>query len=145
MKYAFLILFSLSLLFVKGQAVSQGNGEISGRVIDSATRQPVTYASIGLQVQETNTVVDGTITDDKGLFKISGVKEGNYKLLITFIDYKTLEKDNIAVSKTKLAINIGDVLLASSNKTLKEVTITSEKSLIENKIDKLVYNVDQDV
>jgi ferric enterobactin receptor len=140
------VLFLLFTLFAKAQhPENTATGVITGRVIDSVSKQPVEYASISLLTQENDKVVNGTTTDDKGNFKLINVADGNYKMLIYFIGYRTGVQNTIVVNKTNPTVVLGDVRLSNKQSTLKEVAVTAEKSIIENKIDKLVYNADQDV
>ena len=84
-------------------------------------------------------------TDDKGVFKLTGVADGTYKVLVFFIGYKTAEQDNIVVSKTKQNVDIGAIKLSSTAGKIKEVTVEADQRIIENKIDKTVYHVDKDI
>jgi ferric enterobactin receptor len=125
--------------------ITKGVGRISGRVIDSVTKEPVEYATISLIAEDNDKVVDGAVTDSKGFFKMGEIKEGAYKMLVYFIGYKTAVYPSIIVNKEKSELVLGDLLLASQQLVLKEVIVSTEKSLIENKIDKLVFNAENDV
>ena len=86
------ILFFALGLYAQQQpsAISNGStGKISGKVLDAATGQPISYASISLAQSSDNKEVNGTTTDDKGTFQITGIADGNYKLLIYFVSYQT--------------------------------------------------------
>jgi len=137
------------LLFVlteRAQSQSvKGPGVISGRIIDSLSGQPVEYATISLNNLADNKVVNGTTSDDKGFFKLNDIAEGNYKMLIYFMGYKTSEKNNLVISKTSPVISAGTIYLVSTQTKLKEAVVVAEKELIENRIDKTVYNVEKDV
>jgi outer membrane receptor protein involved in Fe transport len=120
-------------------------GKISGRVVDSATGQPIQFATLSLNIMPTNSVVNGASADEKGSFTITNVANGTYKLLIAFIGYKTTAVDNITISKDKPTVALGNIKVPGEQKILNKVTIVGQKALIENQIDKMVYNVDQDV
>jgi ferric enterobactin receptor len=144
---AILLLF-ICFFSVKAQQRDKENnapGKIIGKIIDSLTKEPLEYATISLVKQENDKVIDGAATDSKGVFKISNVPEGAYKMLVYFIGYKTLTKADIVISKTDAQISVGEIKLTNQQVSLKEVTVSAEKNLIENKIDKLVYNADKDV
>jgi ferric enterobactin receptor len=136
----------LALLCMNTLAKAQGGstGRISGRIIDSLSGEAVEYGSVGLLIQETNKVVNGTTSDDKGIFTLGGIPYGIYKINIDFIGYQPFAKNNIVVNAATPNIVLGDLRL-KSRATLKTVTITTEHSLIENKIDKMVYNADKDL
>jgi outer membrane receptor protein involved in Fe transport len=127
------------------QNANQALGRINGRIIDSLSSQPVEYATISLYNQTDNKLVNGATADDKGIFKITGLAEGTYNLMVDFIGYKKSVKNNILVSKLNNNIVIGDIRLADKQTTLREVNITADKSFIENKIDKTVYNAERDI
>ncbi len=120
-------------------------GKISGRCIDSISGSPVEYAVISIASGETGKVITGTITDNNGLFSINAIKYGTYKVIVNAIDYKNCIKNNIVVNNQNSVINFGDILLVNNPTLLNEVTITSQKQLIENKIDKMVYNTERDI
>src|SRR5439155_25946448 len=55
------------------------------------------------------------------------------------------EKNNVVVSNGNANVVLGEIKLPANRTTLKEVNVTTERSIVENKIDKTVYNVDKDV
>lgn len=125
------------------QAPVQGNSKISGIVLDSAAAKGVEFASIALFNVADNKAIDGTTADETGKFAISKVAPGSYKLMISFIGYKD-KAVNVKVEKGK-DVELGSIQLASSVQNLQEVTITGEKSLIEEKVDRMVFNAEKDI
>ncbi|MGZ3883710.1 MAG: TonB-dependent receptor domain-containing protein [Bacteroidia bacterium] len=134
-----------SMRLIAQQPLPKGSGRISGKVVDSLNAQAVEYATISLVTQDDKKVVNGGTTDDKGVFKLDGIPDGNYRLLVYFIGYQTATLNNITISKNASTVSLGNIRLVNRQTMLKEVTVEAEKSLIENKIDKLVYNADKDV
>ncbi|WAC12371.1 outer membrane beta-barrel family protein [Dyadobacter pollutisoli] len=126
------------------EATPKGNSKISGIVLDSAANKGVEFASIALFSVADNKAIDGTTADEAGKFSITKVAPGSYKLLISFIGFKDRTISNIKIEKGK-DIELGNIQLASSVQDLKEVTITGEKSLIEEKVDRLVFNAEKDI
>lgn len=125
------------------QTPTQGNSKISGIVLDSAAAKGVEFASIALFNVADNKAIDGTTADESGKFTISKVAPGSYKLMISFIGYKD-KAVNVKVEKGK-DVELGSIQLASSVQNLQEVTITGEKSLIEEKVDRMVFNAEKDI
>ncbi len=149
-----LLFVIITLLYLNSNTFSQSKlqtnetiekGKILGRMIDSISGQPIEYATIGLFTQIGNKVVNGTTTNEKGFFKLINISEGTYKMVVDFIGYKRFEKYNIIITKKNSNIVLGDIKLSSKQTQLNEVVITADKSLIEYKIDKMVYNADKDV
>ncbi|MGV3589857.1 MAG: TonB-dependent receptor domain-containing protein [Adhaeribacter sp.] len=126
------------------QAIPKGNGKISGVVSDEAAKTPVEFATVALIDKLTNKTVDGAITDDKGKFTISRVANGQYSLTITFLGYEAKSINNIAV-EGKDEVNIGPIALKANTKTLNEVAVLGEKPLVEDKVDRMVYNAEKDI
>jgi len=120
------------------------NTKISGKVLDAATQKPVEYATITLTDQRSK-AINGAITDSRGSFELVNVPLGLYKLTIDFIGYRIYKVDSVLVTDSKKNISLNTVLLLASKETLASVTVTSKAPIIENKIDKIVYNAANDV
>jgi ferric enterobactin receptor len=127
------------------QLSAQTKGSISTRIVDSLTKKPIEYATISIINQSTDKVVDGGTTDDKGVFKVEKLAEGTYKMLVYFVGYPTYTKTDIIISKANTDVVLGSINLANKQAQLKEVTVTADKSVIENHIDKIVYNAEKDL
>jgi outer membrane receptor protein involved in Fe transport len=119
-------------------------GKISATILDSLTHKPVDYASTALVRVKDNKSINGAVTDEKGKISIQNIFPDQYKLTIGFIGFKT---KSILVKTTpeKPDLNVGVIYLTPTASNLNEVTITGQKALVETKIDKLVYNAEQDV
>ena len=120
-------------------------GKITGRVLDTLSKEPVGFATIVLLQPGDQKEVNGNITEDDGKFKLTEVKIGTYDLQLSFIGYKTRMYRGIKLSPKKPDINLGDMYLVADNVLLDAVEVVEEASVIENRIDKIVYNADQDV
>lgn len=124
--------------------VPKGNAKITGILLDEKTKQPVEFAAVALVDILTGKTINGTTTNDKGMFSIPKVAEGKYKLMISFVGYQTKTVDNVEVPAKGEKI-VGTVYVAQDSKLLDEVVVTGEQELVENKIDKMVYNADKDL
>jgi ferric enterobactin receptor len=122
----------------------RGNSKITGFVVDSAVTKAVEYATVALIDKTTKKPIDGTVADEKGKFSMNRVAEGEYRLLITFIGYNEKIIDNVKVTKGK-DLDLGVIKLSENTVLLDAVNITGEKSLIEEKVDRLVYNAEKDL
>jgi outer membrane receptor for ferrienterochelin and colicin len=141
----------LLLLDVKAQIPGMGaaskitvTGKISATILDSITHKPVDYASTALLRVKDNKALSGGVTDEKGKVSLQNISPDQYKLTIGFIGYKT---KTVAVKTTpeRPDLNAGIIYLSPTSSNLNEVNITGQKALVETKIDKLVYNAEQDV
>ncbi len=120
-------------------------GRISGTVVDSLTQKPVDYATVSLGRTGSTKNTNGGITDEKGAFKIDNVAPGSYTVTIAFVGYKTKKVVEVKTSNEKLDINLGKILLAPTQESLQEVVVEGKAAVIENKVDRLVYNAEADV
>nr|WP_290936899.1 TonB-dependent receptor [Haliscomenobacter sp.] len=122
----------------------KGNVKISGTLIDSSSLKGVEYASIALYKLPGDKAVDGTVSDEKGKFNFNKIEAGEYKVLISFIGYQTKTIDKLNFSKGQ-EFDLGAIKLSPEVKNLDEVTITGSTALIEEKVDRLVYNAEKDI
>lgn len=137
----FLLLLASSLEAQQNQTFSKG--KIEGIIVDSLVQSPVEYATIALYKKENNRIVNGTTSDSKGKFKIDNIPSGTYKVVIDFIGYrKKIISPVIVDGKTT---SLGSIPLSVSVTMLNDVTIVGDKPIIENKIDKLIYNAENDI
>ena len=127
-----------------GDQSPKGNSKISGTVVDSASAKAVEFASIALYNKKTGQAVDGTVADEKGKFSLTKVLDGEYRLLFSFIGYGNKTVDNITLAKGQ-DLDLGVIKLAANVKQLEEVTVTGQAALIEEKVDRLVYNAEKDI
>lgn len=119
-------------------------GRISAVILDSATKAPVDYATVSLIRVKNNKSVNGGVTDAKGKISLQNVAPDDYKLVIGFMGYKG-KTVLLTTTPEKPDLNAGNIFLAGTQNTLKEVSIEGKPPMVENKIDKLVYNAEQDV
>jgi len=140
-----LISSALLLIFVwinvSGQ--SKSNTKITGKIFDAVTGKPVEYASVGVADQLTNKVVNGAVTDSSGYFEISRLASGTFTVSIDFIGYEKKSVLNAVVAGE--VVNLNSIALTPSVKTLAEVTVTGQAAIVENQIDKIVYNAANDI
>jgi len=120
-------------------------GRISGTLIDSISKKPMDYASVGLYHSGGKSPITGFITDERGNFKLDNIHPGSYKLVITFIGYPNKTIDPVITTNAKPDNNLGDIIVSPGAKVLKEVAVTGQAALIENHIDKIVYNAEKDI
>ena len=119
-----------------------GKTIISGVLADSITNNPVPFATIAL-MQE-GKMISGTTTDTKGEFIISGAPYGKFALTISSVGYRKREIA-IELDEDRQMIKLGSISFVSENKTLNEVTVMGQKSIVEDKGDKLIYNAEKDI
>jgi ferric enterobactin receptor len=126
------------------QVVVRGTGRIMGFILDSTTNKPVEYATVAL-FDEKNQPIDGASTDQKGAFTLKDIPDGDFRLEVSFLGYTTFNKKHVIVGKGKRDLKLGNLPLGIDARTLGEVTVRGQAELIENKVDRLVYNAEKDI
>ena len=117
--------------------------QITGRVIDSLSKEAVYYATISLNPVADTEKVNGTITDEKGSFTLKDIDLGSYNITVDFMGFEPKTFSNFTLKPGEN--NLGIILLQSNETYLSEVVIQADRPIIENKIDRLVYNAERDV
>ncbi|NRB58946.1 MAG: TonB-dependent receptor [Winogradskyella sp.] len=131
----------LFALFITSISFGQKDITVKGKVIDEELNFPLEYATITIKRPSDNAVVTGSITDSKGDFSVE-IPAGTYNIYVEYISYKTKEYLNKTISKS---INLGTVSLSPDVSSLDEVTIVAERTTVEIKLDKKIYNVGKDL
>ena len=118
-------------------------GRITATILDSVTKQPIDYATVSLINVKDNKSINGGVSDPKGKISIANVAPDTYKLMIGFMGYKT-KSVTVITTPSKPDNNLGNIYISSTENTLADVQIQGTKAVIENKIDRMVYNAEAD-
>lgn len=116
--------------------------DITGRVVDKSSGQPVEFATILIVDAATGDGLGGTTTDQNGTFSLRSPSTSIH-LDISFIGFETRRLENIPFANGEA--NLGILELSNPGQTLEEITVRAEKSQTEFKLDKRVFNVGKDL
>lgn len=114
---------------------------ISGLILEKGTNVPLEYATVVLQDVNKPEIVTGGVTDIDGKFSFE-INSGTYNVRYEFISFKTISVKNKSL---KTDTNLGTIFLEEDVAQLKDVVVIAEKSTVEIKLDKRVYNVGKDM
>ena len=132
----FFVLTSTSLLYSQNSEVI-----VTGTVTDSETNIPLEYATISVFNVNSEDAINGVITDSNGEFSIE-LSKGNYDFKVEFISFKIKYYRNITVNNP---LSLGTIELSIDENILDEIEVIGEKTEIEIKLDKTVYNIGKDL
>ncbi len=135
-----IILLSLLGLCFKMYAQEVKKYSFSGKIIDAETKKPLTNCTVNL-LDVKMSVSKSAQTDEEGVFSFDKLSSPNIVIAIEYIGYGVVRR-NITIKSAKGADTIE---VAKKVRALNEVVVTSKQKLIENKVDRLIYNVEQDV
>ncbi len=128
----------LLLLFIASSAFSQSQ-TLKGTLKDTSENRTLINTVISVLTKKDSVLVKFARADKDGNFKIQGLKEGSYILMITH-PYMGDYFDNVEV-KADAPLELGNVYLTPKSKLLSEVIVKSG-SPIKIKGDTLVYTAD---
>ncbi len=139
--FIFLILVSIFVSIPNAKSAETFEKiSITGKVIDNETKLPLEYATIVIKSLNGD-IVTGGITDVNGTFEIQ-VSKGTYNISIEFISFKTITFKNKEITGNT---DLGIISLDIDAESLEEIEIIAEKSTVEIRLDKKIYNVGKDM
>jgi hypothetical protein len=132
-------LFTVSILFSQKQN-NPNSINISGKVVDTRTNQPLEYATIIIKNTETEKV-SGGITDLNGKFSIE-MPKATYEISVAFISFESAKFPEEKITSNKY---LGIIKLAEATNGLNEIVIVAEKTTIDIRLDKKIFNIGKDL
>ena len=115
--------------------------KISGNITDSETAEPLEYATISLVNERFPNRIQGGITDENGNFDIE-IFPGKYNITLEYIGFQKVTLENRIIRETTL---LGDFKLNINSESLNEVELIGERTEVEIRLDKRIYNVGKDI
>lgn len=141
-----IILLALILSFssiAKTNPEPEKLGKITGTVIDKNLQEPIPYVTVAIKTLS-GEIITGGVTDDDGKFSISEIPEGKSRVSIQYIGYKTYETE-IEITRKDRNVDLGSILLEEDMAALEEVTVTAERTTIQQKLDRKVITIGKDL
>ncbi|MBO7281162.1 MAG: carboxypeptidase-like regulatory domain-containing protein, partial [Bacteroidaceae bacterium] len=110
------------LLMIVSVTLTAQNYAISGKVVDAENnKETLPYAQ--LRVFEKDTVQVATaVSDEDGNFVVKLGRDGDYRLSVSFLGYKTLDK-KFKLTKKSPKLRMGKLQLSPDSKMLKEALV----------------------
>ena len=115
--------------------------KLSGTVIDKDTGQPLEYATLVLQSVRNPEMITGGITDAQGKFEVE-TPAGRYNISVEYISYTSYTLENQVLRSNT---DLGEVALGIDVSQLDEVEVIAERTTVELRLDKKIYNVGKDL
>ncbi len=132
--WLFILVLSCSALCSFCQAI------IKGRIKDPQQNLP--FANVFLLASD-SALVKGIVADSTGEFIFPNIVPGHYLISSSMVGYSKFFSQPISVGEKNIILP--DIILEKSNTVLNEVVVKSEKPLFEQKIDRLVVNVQSSI
>ena len=137
-----MIRMTLGCLFMLLAGYASGQ-TVSGIVKDSLTRAPLVFATVAIRSAGMDSAFKSTATDEKGRFMLVKLSPGNFEITLTSVGYNS-DRLPLTIPAGGNPVNLGTLFLSPRTELLQEVVIDGKRALIEEKLDRTVYNVERD-
>lgn len=122
---------------------SYAQGIIHGMVLDRSNKA-LAGVNVLLLHPADSSLVKGMVTDDRGAWSFGNVKPGNYLLAYSAIGFEKVYSPVLTIPD-KEKKDMGIQVLSEAGKQMAEVTVMAKKPLFEQKIDRLIVNVEGNI
>lgn len=139
-----LVSLSFALAFAAtswAQQPQQGNGKVTGKVIEKNTKSNVGFASVAIKLN--GAIISGDLTAEDGSFTITNLPNTEVELSVEYIGFKTYK--NTINLNTEKTLDLGTIALETDEQVLNEVVIQAERSTMEQLVDRKVIRVGKDL
>ncbi len=121
-------------------------GVIYGTVVDSASGEPVPYASISVVNQRGGTIVTGGITKENGEFHITEIPLGRHSVVVEYIGYGVKKIGPITFlpfGDNVTTHNLETIPLVQKVLELGEVDVTADRPMFIQTAQKRIFSAEQ--
>ncbi len=134
------LLFSLLLFSTVAARAQTANVTLSGTVKEVKNKTALPFVNATLLAPADSAFVTGGITNEAGIFSITGVKPGTYLLKVTYIGYQTTVQP-VLVGQLSEFLHLGTFELIEAVSQLGEVVVTAQQETIANTMDRKTFTV----
>ncbi|MBR9922615.1 MAG: TonB-dependent receptor [Bacteroidetes bacterium] len=136
----FSLIFSLSVFAQEGEESIR----VSGQILEESSNAPLEFVAVSMFRESDSLLVGGSITDIDGQFSFD-LEPGGYYLTAEFIGYEKKAVSGIQVEAGQENLDLGGIVVGESTTVLDEVEVVAERTQMEMKLDKRVYNIGKDI
>lgn len=136
------ILLASFVLFLSS-AIAQNAGKISGSIMQSA--KPAEGATVSLLRAKDSATIKLSVVNKEGGYVFENIADGKYLISVTAVGYQKNYSSPIVVDPLNRSVQLPAVSLTPLAKSLNDVTVTAKRSLIEQRIDRTIVNVDASI
>jgi hypothetical protein len=141
-----LMLTAVCFISSIGYASEKDAGIITGMVVDEETHKPILSATVALLNQADSKILASVVSGNDGNFEISHVPFGKYSIKASSNKNESKIVDAVEVSEQTGNVKLGQIILAKANSfQMEEINIVSERLKGEEKIDRTVYTINDDI
>jgi len=138
-----LVVFSANTIKAENPATKKGS--IVGKITDKNSNSVLQYATVALYNASDSSLLNGTITNEEGVFSIENIPSGNYYLVAEYLGFESQVVNDIRIDDDQNLVEVNNIELGEISTDLDELTVVGEKRNIIIKADKKVLNVDKNL
>ncbi|MGF7229792.1 TonB-dependent receptor domain-containing protein, partial [Arachidicoccus sp.] len=117
---------------------------ISGKVVDE-NKEPLNFAGVYLLNAKDSSFLKAAMTDSEGIYQLSHIPSGKLLVSATVVGHQKVYSRSFEIDKNNSAITLPLLILKSNSTALKDVNVSASKPFLEQKVDKLVVNIEGSV
>jgi len=140
MKKLFILTLGLTL-FTSFSFSQNATLVFKGVMVSDGDNTPLEFATVVVNMPNSDEIVSGGITGEDGSFSVN-LAPGTYDVTFEYIGFGKMIKKGLSI---KTDTNLGKIVLAESSEALEEVEIIAERTTVEIRLDKKIYNVGKDL
>lgn len=125
-------------------AVSQTVSNLSGIVMDEK-RKGLENVNVLLLNTADSSLLTATVTDKQGKYEVKPAGKGNYLLLFSKVGFANKYQSVLISEEGDNKTKTDTIILTIEVKALKEVIISSRKPFIEQKLDRMIVNIENSI
>lgn len=141
MKLVFTIFLFSVLATFDSQSHAQEN-EIKGRIIDSISKNPLSFINIRLEL-DNNIHVRSSQSNEDGTFQFKKLPGERYTIRISSVSHQS-KYLVVALTRQNQVNDLGLIYLQPNSNQLNEVLVKGTKQLITHEIDRISYDLQAD-
>ncbi|AYD49131.1 TonB-dependent receptor domain-containing protein [Arachidicoccus soli] len=137
-----LVLIIAAKTIVKAQTKNAVN--VLGKVVDES-KEPLNFAGVYLLNAKDSSFLKAGMTDSSGIYQFSNIPAGKLMVSATIVGHQKTYSAPFEASRDNSKIELPIIVLKNITSSLKDVNVTASKPFLEQKVDKLVVNVEGSV
>ncbi len=138
------MIFTLIICIAVAGAAQTKKTVINGSVVDRKN-MPIQSATVSLLRYVDSSIIKIAVSDNTGNFSFTGIPYGKYFISVSSINYHSAFSIPFTLAEDTFTCKLNAVVLENMANSLNDVVVTSKKPLIEQRIDKLIVNIDASV
>jgi hypothetical protein len=130
--------------FTMGYTVCQAQTKIHGRVVDK-NDHGVANANVLLLRSADSSLIKGLVLSPSGEYQFENITGGQYLVMSTFTGLKQVYTPSFTINGMQQQLRLEKLIMAETAVQLDAVTVSTRRPVFEQKIDRLVINVENSI